>query len=135
MSGPDLKTRQAVVARDGGLCVACGRAVAIVHDDGTYHPVAMMSLHHRRLRGMGGRSVDHTAPNLVTACGSGTTGCHGRMHADPAWARSRGYIVPTGPDTPEMVPLIVAVAPGEDCVMVLDGDTRSRVYPLPGDAA
>jgi len=134
VSGPTLATRQAVVSRDGGLCVACGRSVAIVHEDGTYDPVAMMSLHHRVLRGMGGRSVDHDPTNLVTLCGSGTTGCHGRAHSDRSWAEGRGYIVPSGPDSPDMIPVVVAVAPGQDCVMGLYGDTRYRVYPG-GDAA
>lgn len=40
------------------------------------------SLHHVYPRGQGG---DDTAVNLIALCGSGTTGCHGRVEAhDPA---------------------------------------------------
>lgn len=127
MSGPSLRTRQAVVARDEGRCVACGLAVAALLEPG-YSPLMQFSLQHRVARGMGGRSVINDPTNLLTMCGTGTTGCHGRAEREPEWARSRGYRVDSWED-PETVPVVVAVCPGEDCVMALDADTRFRVYP------
>lgn len=47
------------------------------------------SRHHRQLR----RHGDHSAANLVLLCGSGTTGCHGWVHANPAKAKALGLIV------------------------------------------
>lgn len=32
--------------------------------------------------------------NLLTLCGSGTTGCHGWVEAHPAWATAHGWSVP-----------------------------------------
>ena len=46
--------------------------------------------HHRVNAGQGGRA---TRGNLLLVCGSGTTGCHGRITANPAWARAQSYTV------------------------------------------
>ena len=43
------------------------------------------SLHHLVPRSLGG---DDTADNLVGLCGTGTTGCHGRVEARDPWACS-----------------------------------------------
>jgi hypothetical protein len=48
------------------------------------------STHHRKLRSQGGLDEPD---NLIRLCGSGTTGCHGWAHANPAVARSYGLIV------------------------------------------
>ncbi len=122
--------RTAIVLRDEGRCVGCGRAVAVVLDD-RYHQVAPFSIHHRVLKGMGGRSTDNRAVNGLTLCGSGTTGCHGRTHHSRDWAASRGYIV-AADESPETVPVVVAVAPGQDAVVGLDDDRRFALYPTPG---
>lgn len=45
-------------------------------------------VHHRQKRSAGGRW--HPA-NLVDACGSGTTGCHGYVEAHPAEAMRLGW--------------------------------------------
>lgn len=44
---------------------------------------------------MGGdRRPDTNLPgNLLLLCGSGTTGCHGLVHARPLEARDEGFIV------------------------------------------
>lgn len=64
-------------ARNEGVCELCRRAPG--------------NRHHRQ-----GRDPFNTVPsNLFLACGSGTTGCHGRIGANPAWAQERGYIVPS----------------------------------------
>lgn len=46
--------------------------------------------HHRVNAGQGGRA---TLGNLMLVCGSGTTGCHGSITANPKWARELGYSV------------------------------------------
>lgn len=58
---------------------------------------------HRRVNAsQGGRD---TLGNLLLVCGSGTTGCHGRITTNPAWARARGYTV-GGTFEPCDVPLV-----------------------------
>jgi hypothetical protein len=42
--------------------------------------------------------------NLVTLCGSGTTGCHGQVEANPAWAKAHGWSVAWW-DNPATVPV------------------------------
>lgn len=53
--------------------------------------------HHRLNRSQGGT---WRLSNLVRACGSGTTGCHGLIGADPAWAYADGLLIPAGQDPP-----------------------------------
>lgn len=58
-------------------------------------------MHHRLKRGQGGR---WSPANLLDACGSGTTGCHGYTEAHPTWAKEKGYWL-----TPDQEPTEVAV--------------------------
>jgi hypothetical protein len=51
--------------------------------------------HHRKLRSQGG--TDEGA-NLIPCCGSGTTGCHGHIHANPAESYERGWLVKSWQD-------------------------------------
>lgn len=88
--GPAKYVCDLVDERDGQRCVRCGRSL---------HQVAG-SRHHRQLR----RHGNHTAANLVLLCGSGTTGCHGWVHSEPAAARALGLIV-RGTDDPSWVPV------------------------------
>jgi hypothetical protein len=49
---------------------------------------------------------------MIRLCGSGTTGCHGWVHANPLKAKAAGYIVPAnGRAKPEELP-VLAYAPG-----------------------
>jgi len=73
---PMAAARPIVEARSGGVCELCGVRRA-------------ESMHHRKLR----RHDDHRAANLVHLCGSGTTGCHGWVHANPAAAYGLGFMV------------------------------------------
>ena len=79
-------------ARDGYCCVRCGQAIT---NNG--------SRHHRQRRQVGGHGVE----NVVLVCGSGTTGCHGWAHANPAAARAVGLIVRTTVADVSAVPLLI----------------------------
>ncbi|GJJ23723.1 hypothetical protein MTY414_73960 [Mycolicibacterium mageritense] len=50
----------------------------------------------------GGRG---TLGNLLLVCGSGTTGCHGRITVNPTWAKAQGYTV-GGTFEPADVPVV-----------------------------
>lgn len=83
--------RRLVYERDKGRCVVCLEAVTTG------------SVHHRQ--GRGGKDP-HRLSNCLLVCGTGTTGCHGRIHSNPAWAYENGYMVRRlGVDTPETVPV------------------------------
>lgn len=58
-------------------CVLCGRRAS--------------NWHERLPRGRGGKRDEF---NAVPLCGSGTTGCHGKVTANPAWARSLRLTIP-----------------------------------------
>jgi len=76
-SSPTAATCAAVDERDDYCCVRCGRWI----DGG--------SRHHRQLRRFG----DHSTANLILLCGSGTTGCHGWVHAHPKISYENGWLV------------------------------------------
>lgn len=125
MSGFDKATRLVVITRDGGCCVACGLTVA---DPETGRPYAQFSIQHRRARGMGGTTdPSSSAPtNGLLACGTGVTGCHGRMESEPDWALLKGYRVRQS-DDPADVPVIVATPAGE-AAYLLTGFDRLLAY-------
>lgn len=86
--------REAVLERDGHACTRCGAAIVRPY----------YSLQHRRPRGMGGSRLLHTMANLVTLCGSATSGCHGEVESDRETAVRLGWLVPHGV-TPEEWPV------------------------------
>lgn len=57
--------------------------------------------HHRKRRSQGGTDA---ASNGILLCGSGTTGCHGYVHANPEEAMARGWLVSRDAD-PAAVPV------------------------------
>lgn len=59
-----------------------------------------LNQHHRKLRRHGGSDEGE---NLITVCGSGTTGCHGWIHSHPTESYRRGWLVHSW-DSPEEVP-------------------------------
>lgn len=81
MSEVSKRVRDLVLERDRHVCVICGRG-----GEG-------LNLHHRRLRQHGSEAERHLPSNLITVCGSGTTGCHGEIHADPRASYARGWMV------------------------------------------
>lgn len=44
--------------------------------------------------------------NLITVCGSGTMGCHARIHAHPKESYVKGWLVSAYNDHPEDVPAL-----------------------------
>jgi len=88
----EKKARQLVRERSGGICEVCGSARAT-------------NFQHRKNRSQGGA---WSAANGLDVCGSGTTGCHGYMHAHPAESYERGWSVRSGED-PAEVPVQTAL--------------------------
>ena len=87
----EAEGRRIVRERSGGMCelaiegVCFGRAGTV---------------HHRAKRSHGGT----WAPaNLLAACGSGTTGCHGYVEANPVWANEQGLWLMAGDGEPQEV--------------------------------
>lgn len=68
-----------------GPCAVCG---AFAHNG-----------HHRKLRSQGG---DEKHWNIIRLCGSGTTGCHGLVHAHPELAYECGLLVHSWDDPREV---------------------------------
>lgn len=71
------KARKLLTRRSGGRCEICGRRPAT-------------NAQHRKNRSQGG-SWDLS--NLIHVCGSGTTGCHGDIHARPETSYANGWSV------------------------------------------
>lgn len=90
---PSAETREACLRRDDWRCARCGAPLNGI----------AFSLHHRRLRSHPFAGL-HKPSNLVCLCGSGTTGCHGWVHANPELAYSHGYLVHAW-DDPRKVPV------------------------------
>jgi hypothetical protein len=95
LSGRALENRNALIdARDRQTCVKCGVIIWVG-----------ASRHHRKFKSRrGGDEVS----NAVLLCGSGTTGCHGWVHANPVSARMLGLALASGED-PRLVPVKHAV--------------------------
>jgi hypothetical protein len=60
-----------------------------------------VNVHHRLNRSQGGVWCPSNALHLD---GSGTTGCHGRIGANPEWAYAEGLLIHRGQD-PRLVPV------------------------------
>lgn len=98
MAGVTANVRRLVLNRDGYSCLRCSAAIDPSRGD--------YSLQHRRARGMGGSvRLDTNLPqNLVTLCGSATTGCHGWVETHREAAQDAGWTIRQGED-----PLLIAV--------------------------
>lgn len=94
-SGPSRAVCDTVDVREGRRCLRCGEGVGGWSGG---------SRHHRRPRSHPWPGL-HGAANLVLLCGSGTTGCHGWVHAHPAEAYRYGLLVHSW-DDPSRVPVL-----------------------------
>jgi hypothetical protein len=83
MSQPTQKTCNLMDERDGYCCVRCGKSL---------YSALTFSRHHRRMRSHAFPGL-HKPSNLILLCGSGTTGCHGWVHAHPAESYRNGWLV------------------------------------------
>lgn len=95
-TGPDETTRRLVLRRDGYKCVICGMDLDKC--------ISGYSIHHRRMRSHPWPGLNWPS-NLICLCGSGTTGCHGKVHADPDTAYAHGWLVHAWEDDPATVPI------------------------------
>lgn len=86
MSSPSQAIREIVYARSGGRCELCGRSA--------YGG----SVHHRRARGMGGTKSKwvNLPANLLVVCGSGTSGCHGKIESYREMGYRAGWLLRWG---------------------------------------
>lgn len=98
-TGPSKAVVIAVLARDAYCCVRCGGALWGVRGRD-------YSIQHRRARGAGGsRREDTNHPqNLLSTCGSATSGCHGLMERLRNEARAMGWAIRQS-DDPLQVPV------------------------------
>lgn len=85
------KARAEVIERSSGRCEAAVEGVCKVR--GT-------NAHHKHMSGQGGPD---TPENLLWVCGSGTTGCHGWIHANPEAATALGLLVSSFSPAPGLV--------------------------------
>jgi 5-methylcytosine-specific restriction endonuclease McrA len=110
MSEIPRKTKGLVFLRDQGQCVRCGGE-------------GELNFHHRKLRSQSSKATVHNPENIILLCGSGTTGCHGWVHANPSTAYLMGWLVPAWAD-PLDVPCFVLT---EDEFYRLDADASRTI--------
>lgn len=83
------KVRNQLRERSQGFCERCGMARAT-------------NVHHRKNRSqLGGNELS----NLLHLCGSGTTGCHGFITANPKLSYENGWSVKSH-DDPATIPVM-----------------------------
>lgn len=81
-----IDMKQRILSRANFMCELC------------HGSLSTMSLHHRRPRGMGGSKSSwiHDPENLLAICGTGTTGCHGKVESFRERAYEFGWLVHYG---------------------------------------
>jgi hypothetical protein len=122
-SAPEA-VRDAVFDRDR-WCVRCGKA--FVRRRGGY------SIHHLTLRSHG---VDNSVEAQILVCGSGTTGCHGWIHAHPAAARTAGWMrLGTANGDSALQPVMVALPSGYGWFLLTPDGKRHGAEAPEGAAA
>lgn len=100
------KTRDALRERAHDCCEICGVWGA-------------NNAHHRRNQSQGGPDI---LSNLLLLCGSGTTGCHGRIGREPAIAGWLGWTI-TDTTPPDCVRVLrFDLVTGERGFALLDDD-------------
>lgn len=97
--------RKAFFEREQQRCFVC-RTPLQWHDRGFG-----WSAHHRKPRGMGGTADERVASiaNCLIVCGSGTTGCHGRIERNREVALAVGLLIPKNATTEIFAPAAVRV--------------------------
>lgn len=113
-TGVPPEIRIAVLHRARYLCEVCGLGAA-------------SNLHHRKPRGMGGTRDDmiNSPANLLGICGSGTTGCHGKIESYRRQSYDLGWLVRRWRE-PSEVPFL---GPRDDWYLLDDTGGKRRVSP------
>lgn len=96
--GPTAEVVDGALEREHFSCALCGMGI------GPEGRGVGWSVHHRLRRSQG---PDHTIQNVIILCGSGTTQCHGWVHANPTDARAGGWML-SGRQEPLAVPVLIA---------------------------
>lgn len=107
-----VKTRRELHDRAHDCCEVCGAPGAT-------------NAHHRRNQSQGGQDV---LSHLMLACGSGTTGCHGKITENPDWAEELGYTVKGTVIAPADVPVWRFDRARGELVLVLLADDGGIEY-------
>jgi hypothetical protein len=91
--------RRIVKQRDDSHCQMCGKPLW----------TGQGSVHHRLNKGRGGSALLERPSILITVCGDGVFGDHGRVTRNPTWAESIGWLLPrNNPDIrPEEEPILL----------------------------
>lgn len=89
-----LERNGKIDSRDQQRCARCGEFIT---NNG--------SRHHRKFKSRGGGDE---VSNGILLCGSGTTGCHGWVHANPGAAARVGFAV-WKHESPRLVPVMHAI--------------------------
>ncbi|PLS26010.1 HNH endonuclease [Bifidobacterium parmae] len=119
---PSSETRALVLGRDEHRCQLCETYLRPGQWPG-------VSIHHRLLRSQGAGCAElHEASNLVSLCGTGTTGCHGWVHSHIERAKALGYLIPaTDPRPPHEAPVYTS----RHGWQLLDTDGQATPCPPP----
>lgn len=102
-----------VRARDDFRCQMCGRIFALRE----------LSVHHRLNRGRGGSAVLERPSILLTVCGDGVRGDHGKVTENPEWARSIGWLLPR--NNPDIDPTTEPILLYDGWFLLADDGTRT----------
>jgi hypothetical protein len=105
------KAREMLYDRSAAVCEVCGRA------RGT-------NAQHRKNRSQGGT---WELSNLIHVCGSGTTGCHGYIHAHPTESYACGWSVRQA-NTPREMPALLTGPYGPRYMWLHDDGTTAFAY-------
>ena len=116
-TGPRPEVVERCLERAQYSCEPCGALTGDVRG-------VDWSVHHRLPRRMGGtkRAVVNAPSALLIVCGSGTTGCHGRIESYREAAYERGLILRAHED-----PLVVPVRLAIGLVRLTNEGTYERV--------
>lgn len=109
------KDARLIDERDGGKCVICGWQAT--------------NKHHRKPR----KHKDDSPANMLSLCGSGTTGCHGWVTSHPKDAYAHGWSIRTN-DDPTEIPILVRSRNGDPNVWVLHNNDGTQIRITQRDA-
>lgn len=114
--------RTLVRARDDFRCMMCGKVLW----------AGQGSVHHRLNRGRGGSAKLERASILITVCGDGVFGDHGRVTRNPKWAESIGWLLPR--NNPDIDPTAEPILLFDGWFLLADDGSRTPCAPREASA-